>query len=500
VSQRPWRRSDPSVPAHRRHSAPLGSSGTAVALLTPSPSVAGPDRRSPFGRGWLWMVAAVAGAVVSGAAVIAGYGLELLAVAAITPFLLLVYRRPQRAVLLLVALAPFDGLLVLVHSSSIKSYKEILTVVMLLATFVCPREARAPLGRRRPGWLLPLLLLLAVAAISIADVGLHTGLTGYRIDYFYILLGWGVWRCPLARRDTDHLVTLLMALGFVTAVYGIAQQVIGASRLAAAGYPYNTVIRFTGSHLRSFSTFAQPFPFAYYLMLVLLVCAPIALRDRTRLRNRAFLCVVPVLFVGLVLAFVRGAILGLVAGLLYLAVRRHRSILLIGPLVLVIVLWLPSSITGSVFQSHSLGARAAGWQANISHVLDHPFGQGEGSSGAGASALASTAASTAIYQPDDYYYNTLYQVGLPGLWFFLLAFGGMIGEAHAAVKRRSIWKSDLALGVTAFLLAAATASLVSTFFEIFPMDLMTCLLVATVAAQERVATPADDPLPAEVAV
>ena len=40
---------------------------------------------------------------------------------------------------------------------------------------------------------------------------------------------------------------------------GLVQQAVGVTRLHELGYAYNTVIRTSHGHLRSFSTFDQPF-------------------------------------------------------------------------------------------------------------------------------------------------------------------------------------------------------------------------------------------------
>lgn len=432
----------------------------------------------------------VAAAVVIGVAIAAGRrGLPvLLAIAVAVPLAFGLRRRPQRGVLLLAALVPFDGLLLISGlPSSIRSWKEVLVIATLAATFAAPAEARWEGGRRRlPSWAIAVGGLLVLGAVSGIAVGGSQAVTGFRIDFFYLLLAIAVWRCPLSEKERDRLVTVLMVTGVITSVVGIAQQAIGAARLNSLGYQYNTVIVTAGGHLRSFSTFASTFEFAFFLMVVVLIGVPSALSEPRRARNIAFLASLPLFAVALLFTFTRGAWLGLAVGVLLLGVRKHRFLLLAVPVAVLAFAYLPGSITSTAASSSSLGERGAGWVQNFHEVVDHPFGVGIGATGAAASKVAALQASgeivdtsvpgTPTYQPDNYYYKTLYELGVIGLWLWLLLLAGAFMSASAASKSSSGPESAFCLGVGACVLAAATASLVATYFEIFPMDLFFWLL------------------------
>ena len=204
--------------------------------------------------------------------------LALLALAVLVPVVLAIVYRPQRGMLLLVALAPFDGLLlILPFPSFVKGWKEVLVGIILVATLLCPQEARASRGRQLPRWLPPLVVLIAIGLLSAAFVGGDQALLGLKVNFYYLLLGIAVWRCPPNERERDRLVTILMVTGLICSIVGLVQQAIGDARLHDLGYEYNTAIRFAGSNLRSFSTFNEPFPFALFVMTVLLVGVPCAL-------------------------------------------------------------------------------------------------------------------------------------------------------------------------------------------------------------------------------
>jgi len=424
----------------------------------------------------------------------------MLGLALAVPLLFALRRRPQRGVILLVALVPFDGLrLISALPSSVSEWKELLVIVTLLATFIAPPDARAKGDRTRlPSWAPAVAGLLILGLVSAAAVGGEQAITGFRIDYFYLLLAAAVWRCPLSEQEKDRLVTVLMVTGVLTASFGIAQQVIGGARLNALGYPYNTVIVTAGGHLRSFSTFASNFEFAFFLMVVLLISLPCALSDARRLRNRVFLASVPIFAVALLFTFTRGAWLGLAVGGVYLGLRRHRLLLLAVPAVALAFAFIPGSTTSTAFSSTSLGERTAGWQQNFEQVINHPFGVGIGATGAAAAKVASLQAGggnvdtsvpgTSTYQPDNYYYKTVYELGVPGLWLWILLLASAFASAAAFARSASRSESAFALGVAASVLAAAIASLVATYFEIFPMDVLFWLLISAVSAGHPVSS------------
>ena len=430
----------------------------------------------------------VGGGLVALLAVVTGNGGIALGVVVLVPLVGALVRRPQRGVLVLVALAPFDNLLdLLPQAGTLHAWKEVLVGAVLVATFVTPATSRAAKRRSLPGWTPAVVALIALGLVSAGVVGVNQGLTGLRIEFFYVLLAVAIWRCPLGSTERDRMVTLLMVNGAVNAVAGLAEEVLGGDRLHAIGFPYNTTIRYAGGNiLRAFGTFSYQSPLAYFLMVVVLIGLSQILREPGRLRNRLFVASLPLLLASLLFTFERGAFIGLAVGCIYLGVRRRSGIFLAAPVVLLVPLYLPAGVTKGVLSASSLGERASGWTANLHQVLLHPLGAGIGATGAAATKVAIQAKSaapavSAIYQPDNYYYKTVYELGVIGLWFLVLFFVAAVASCDRAAVRLQGRDGALADGVCAFLLAAVVASFVSTFFEIYPMDLLTWLLLATVA-------------------
>ena len=144
----------------------------------------------------------------------AGHPGLALSIAVVVPVALAVVHRPQRGVLLLVALVPFDGLRTLVpHPAVLDGWKEALVVGTLGATFVAPLSARALRRRRPPAWFTALVGLFAVAMVSAIVIGGTAAIYGLKIMFFYLLLAAAIWRCPLDAAERDRLVTILFVTG-----------------------------------------------------------------------------------------------------------------------------------------------------------------------------------------------------------------------------------------------------------------------------------------------
>lgn len=429
-------------------------------------------------------------------AVLSGLGPLLLVAALAAPIVAAVVLRPQRGLLLLAVLVPFDGLLLVVDlPAPVAVWKE----VLLGFTVAGAVRARLLPGRRSgpvPGWAIALGGMGAVALVGIvaSDVTLVRAGVGLKVAFFGAVAGVVAWACPLDGRERDRLVTIFGTVGAFVALVGLWQQVVGPERLHDLGYDYNSVIRFSGSTMRSWSTFNQPFPFAYYLMVTVLLCGSVALARPDRRRNRLLLWLMPVYLAGLAVSVVKGAWLALAVGLVYLAVSTYRRLLHALPAFAgVIAVGLLLGL-GSFFVSDSLFIRFDRWAEAPAAVVADPWGSGIGSAGAAAAKAEGLAGGQAssregragttllVYQPDNHYVKVGYELGVVGLWLFLLA----LVSAHATARRASRQPADrgFGAGVAAVVVASAVASLGATFFEIFPLDYLVWLLVGVVSAPE----------------
>jgi len=217
----------------------------------------------------------------------------------------------------------------------------------------------------------------------------------------------------------------------------------------------------------------------------LLIGIPSALVDTKRLRNRLFLFAIPVIVGGLIASITRAAWIGLAVGLVYIGVTRFRSVLVVlahGVVWLAVALIVAGGITGVFLSGESLQERFDIWGNNVSEIAEHPLGQGIGSTGSAADKLTEqTGKKKDVLQPDNYYLKTTLEFGVLGLWLLLLLFVTAFSSVHTAVTRLRGYDAALATGVAASVLAAATVSLVATYFEVFPMDAYFWMLLAVVA-------------------
>lgn len=439
-----------------------------------------------------WLVPVNLAIVVTHAAGLPAVSLGL---AAAAPFTLAILHRPQRGLLVLAALAPLDGLLVILAVPTVlAAWKQVLVVSVLLATFVCPMEARAAAPARRPGWVPGLVALLVLSGASAVAVGGLQAVIGLRLTFFYALVAWAAWRCPLNRTERDRLLTILLGTAFVAAVIGLGQQVLGPAALASLGYEYDTHIRTAGGVLRSMGTFQQSFGLGFYLMVVLLVAIPVVLAEPQRLRTKLFFLVVPVYALGLAASLVRAAWTGSVVGLVYLGYRRFPALLVLLPLAAVALAVAPADVGAAATSTKSWGQRTVAWADNLDQVVEHPLGVGIGSSGSAVS--KASGGGDQGFVPDNYYVKIVFDLGVLGLWLFVLLLVAVFASLKGNTKLLTGADAGLAMGVTAMVVAAAVASATATYFEMFPMDLLFWLLVGVVESMRRTAlAPPSAPVP-----
>ena len=463
--------------------------------------------RGLFSQGGPYGLCAVIAFAIAGATVL-GRLPELLVALVGIAMAVGIARRPQRGILLAAAFLPLDGLrLPLGMEGSVASWKEGLAIF----TAVCAvLTAQKVADRARPDWFWWLAALVAVAAVWFGIHQSKAAIWGLKLNFVYLTLAYAAWRCPLDRRDRDHFVSVLMGIGVLAAGFGVAQQLIGHAGLHELGYEYNSVLRFNGGFLRSVSTFALPFSFGFFMMMVILICVPVALSDVTRWRNKWFLIISPLLVVGLLTSIVRTAMLGLVVGLLYIGIRRFRSVIaVLVPLGLIALFFVPGSSATKALSSDSTKARSANWTENLDAVGEHPMGLGVGETGAakarsyGQSMEEQAAAfgvdlnqpdadvytpilgGNGVYQPDNYYFKTVIELGVLGLWFLIRMLIGAVRESRWLERVPDRTDAAFGVGITAFLLAVVFSMFFATYLELFPVDAYFWLLLGVTAATVR---------------
>lgn len=439
-------------------------------------------RRHPIRAPWVFGF----GIALLVVALFTGYGLWLLAIAVVVPSALAVQARPQRGIIALAALVPFDGMLRALGPGWTSPWKQIVILALFLATFVCEPAARAQTRRRAPRFVGPFLALLGIGLVSALFVDSTTALVGLRLSYFSAIIALTIWRCPLSRRERDQLVSVFMLVAVITSAIGIWQQIVGHEYLADLGYVYGDNIRFTeGFTMRSFSTFDLPFAFGFYLMLAVLIGLPVSLADPGRFRSKLFFLSLPIIAAGLLYSFVRGAMLGLAIGLLYLAFHRYKLLVYGIPFVLVAALFIPSGavLSRAVFSTESFQDRTFSWSERLDLFSNHPLGTGIGTTGAAAEKAAKLKFQDpdATYVPDNTWLKVMFELGVFGLWFFVMMIVSIFLFARGLERRTTGIDRDFVNGAVAQLLAIMIAGLVATYLELTPMDQLFWLMIGVLA-------------------
>lgn len=413
------------------------------------------------------------------------------------------WRRPQIGLLVLAALTPLDGLTILLPAGTIPAWwKEAIVASTLVIAFVAPQ--RWPRSRVALPWWPAIAALVVFGCVSAVAAFGEPGWLPIKITFFYIAIVAILWRAPFSATDRDRLITIMLSVGVLNAAYGLLQQVIGVDGLVSMGYRYGQEVRTAGSVLRSFGTFNQPFPFGFFLMMTITVVLSVTLADPRRRRSRIFFWCLPFLVAAMASSVVRASYAGLLAGLIVLGFLRYRKILyaLGGVAVMsipVLFVVLPKSTVSTVFSPASYETRVQGWSTIWQSVTAHPFGQGLGASGSAAEKLTTASlqfpehlrvridGATAFafglpYQPDNYYVKLLIELGPIGLWLFIMFLCSVVASSAYKTRRAtSNVDSALAAGIGGLVCAAAVASFVSTYLEIFPLDVYLWLLVGTLA-------------------
>jgi hypothetical protein len=302
---------------------------------------------------------------------------------------------------------------------------------------------------------------------------------------------------PQPRRSFRWAMTSLIVTGFLVAVIGILQQLIGEARLVQLGYSYEGAIRTIHGHLRSFGTMDEPFAYAAFLLVALF-----ALLMWTR---RGFLTVFvgTVIATGVMFSYVRSALI-IAIGLLGLwLARTHRTTLaafLLAVAVVtagVILIWSSEGTQTKTVQSQgslflTVNGRTEAWKL----VLDSPktwvVGKGVGEVG---TALERSRFNVSLSKPDQEqtssvdsgYFAAIADVGIVGLIALLALFGRLYALAKRAIDRGLV-EGWLAAGfLTILVLDAVTRA----SFTGFPTAFLTLLLVGICLA--AAAEAADEP-------
>ncbi|MCL4802855.1 MAG: O-antigen ligase family protein [Anaerolineae bacterium] len=442
-------------------------------------SLATPDA-SPLVLGLLFGVTAVlAGIVLAFGGPIAGAAVVLGGLSAI-----LVLRNIELgffAVIAVVALLPFATLPVDIGlTPTFLDFALGAVVVVWLLGIVTGRQRRivtAPVA-------LPLILFIFIAIFAFI-FGLANGpLTATLLRKFAeLLLSLGfvlivIDYCRTWER-LERLVKFLLLMGAAAAVVAIGLWLLpedaansALNALTRVGYPGGWVIRYIEENPelseRAIGTSVDPNSLGGLLLMMGALVGPQMVTKRPLFRRRVIWIIGGLVFLGLILTFSRGAMLGLAAGLGLVAVARYRRLLPYMAVVAVIILLLPFAqeyvarfVEG--FQGDDLATqmRFGEYRDAMRLIARYPvFGVG----------FAGTPDIDLYLAVASVYFTIAGRMGL----FGLLAFFGIVGTVFIyAFRNRKAARADehkdaVWLGLHAALLGALVAGIFDHY--LFNMD------------------------------
>ena len=377
---------------------------------------------------------------------------------------IVVFKQPTLALFAFVLLLPFHSLLMTLLLAQVglpvgavrvaAAWKESLLILTALLVFL-----RIMLRRRLAIltwvdgiallWLTQILFYFLVGSlIPTWHPTLAARVYGLR-DWLLYLLPYFIGRLiPVSDRNAQRILKTILLIGVVTSLYGIVEYFLlpiafhvqlGVPRYFGEflglvypdylfGLPPNYWAEVAGRLLRrSVSTYLNGQGFAIPFLVIIPVAFSQYLTQRTRKSLFVFaLCVIALLLTITRLTILVCFIQGLVVLLLF---RRHK--LLVRILVSMIVLLLVVLAANTTFRTFffdtiffrdtSSSARPAQWVQGLQTILEQPFGAGLGYAGQTGTRFGGSGVGQ-----EAGYFKITGDLGIPGLLFFLLWFGGLL--------------------------------------------------------------------------
>lgn len=252
--------------------------------------------------------------------------------------------------------------------------------------------------------------------------------------------------------QVKRLVWSMLASALVVSLYGFYQYFSGAT---VSAVEWVDGAQFPDLKMRVFSTLENPNLLAGFLVTMMAIAAGMGYKAAT-LNSKVILAALVILFGGcLVLTYSRGAWLSVLAIVGMYGILCNRKIfwlLLVVPIVGFFahdaLLERIMSITNPTDTSSTL--RIALWESTIAMIMDKPF------FGIGWGAywmvypdydFFINNANTKIFHAHNMYLNIAAEIGIPGLFAFLVMTYGHFRLALSSVKRAAYHSSGVMLGI-----------------------------------------------------
>ncbi len=179
-------------------------------------------------------------------------------------------------------------------------------------------------------------------------------------------------------KDIKRMVNFMILSSFIPLVAGFIQLFHQTDIRQVLGYELS---------FRLWSTTPHPNVYAMYLVMLSILVTSILLQERSSLKKKGLFLLLALLLSSLIFTYMRGAWIGLILAMLVLGILKHRKLLFLAPLGVVLAIHIFPSILQrfapifdpNSFQYTSLGWRIRMWMLSFNYFLQNPvFGLGFG--------------------------------------------------------------------------------------------------------------------------
>jgi hypothetical protein len=301
-----------------------------------------------------------------------------------------------------------------------------------------------------------------------------------------------------------RILLTIFWLGAIEAAVGISLALMPIERLLDLGFEYAVQVREVGFLLRAFGTFRDPFGFAHFTMVCVIAMWAARRTLREALPPAVLYAGIVVIATGVVMSFVRDALVGTAVGISVCEIARRRFTWpVLGAIVLSAVALgaLALAPTDQDFEvlrwDNAANSRLAVWTDLLTELGTNPLGRGLGTVGAAAErALEDQGHMTRDYDPEGQY--VIFYDPVDSQYVLFLMTGGVLafGMFWAAVvslvlwvrrhmsRLDSPWTETLTVAALGVLASLLVAGITRNILEEYPTGvifwLVTGLLVATI--------------------
>ncbi|MFN2467582.1 MAG: carbohydrate binding domain-containing protein, partial [Gaiellaceae bacterium] len=278
-----------------------------------------------------------------------------------------------------IVLGAFGGFMLDFAGGVAPYWNEVFTIVLVARSLVVRRPSRREFA-------IGAGVLLVFGAYLLTGTSASAVGWGAKVLLSSVFAGWAVFRLRPGPDEWRALYRGLVAAAVAGLVLAIWQRSLGVSGLLELGLPYGERVREVeeGGTVRAFGGSTSPAPFSYLLAIAVCAWTGLALAGgRDRRLAIATLWLLPVAGTGIVLSVDRTAAIGLVFGLVAIAVALRRRIAL--PLVAVTAVLAAATAAGVAWGGlggdvvPAAKARMVLWQEYLADF--RPLGAGPATAG-----------------------------------------------------------------------------------------------------------------------